>query len=610
MGFNIYKDMIEESPIAYLHIKILEDELGNYTSIKTIHYNRAYEVNILTDYRVAIEDIKKWTDFLNKVKVNKKHTVEKKLGNDNNYYKIDGYYGGNNEFHFRLDKINTKKMKLSPALKNAPFSIWMKDKDGKFLDVNQKYLDFLGTTREEIIGKTNYHFTTKENADKIRELEDDMIKNNKFLMYEDKPKVRKGHFEVFKWPYVDQDETTVLGVFGMAIDITEKVKLNEKLRETEQQFLDIANNINDIILIRDDKKALYINSAFEKIYKFSPEDLYEDINKWYDNWDEVEFESEPKPYSYDKQDTCTIRVKKKGQEDIWVWNRFVPVFNDKGELVKKIGIISDITDMKKMQLEIDEVKMDFFANISHELRTPINLILSALQLICLKMDNLDNENKEFLDKYLNIIGQNGRRLLRLVNNLIDTTRLNAGCFSYNAKNADIVSCIEDICTTIVSFVNSNNLKLIFDTNVEEKIIAFDPDNMERIILNLVSNAIKFNKPNGKIEVTVECSNDIKITIKDTGVGIPPEKLETIFERFEQVQNKLKNEREGSGIGLYLVKSLVDLHGGNIVVKSKLGEGSEFIMTLPDVVLESNENIEVFDKHFSDKNRAKIEFSDL
>lgn len=221
----------------------------------------------------------------------------------------------------------------------------------------------------------------------------------------------------------------------------------------------------------------------------------------------------------------------KGKEEQWIFAKFVPLLDEHGKVLKKIGILSDVTQDKKLDLELEKLRMDFFANLSHELRTPINLIFSALQVINLKLNKIDNEDLEYFDKYLSIIGQNSNRLLKLVNNLIDTTRLDSGCFNYSPKNNDIISCIEDICLSVADFVKANNLSIIFDTDTEEKIIGFDQDNMERIMLNLISNAIKFNQPGGNIQVSVNCNENVEIRVKDSGIGIPPEKLNSIFFKF-------------------------------------------------------------------------------
>lgn len=174
------------------------------------------------------------------------------------------------------------------------------------------------------------------------------------------------------------------------------------------------------------------------------------------------------------------------------------------------------------------------ANISHELRTPLNVIFSALQFLKLKSNIFIENELDFINKYLNIIEQNGYRLLKLVNNLIDTTKIDAGYLEYTQQNFDIINFVEDICMSVSDFISQHNMTLVFDTYTEEKVIGFDLDMMERIILNLLSNAIKFNSPSGKIEVCVSCDEYVNISIKDN--GIDTDKLDSILGRFEQINN--------------------------------------------------------------------------
>ena len=288
----------------------------------------------------------------------------------------------------------------------------------------------------------------------------------------------------------------------------------------------------------------------------------------------------------------------------------MPVFDENGNIIKKIGIISDITKTKEIEERLESLRIDFFANLSHEIRTPITLILSCIQILNIKIDNMEEKDKKYLNKYISIIKQNSYRLLKLVNNLIDTTKINSGNFDYNPRNADIISFIENICMSVSEFVKMNDMDIIFDTDEEEKIIAFDLDNMERIILNLLSNAIKFSNNNGIIKVTIKCRDDIKISVKDNGIGIPKDKQNRVFERFGQVKNKMKTESEGSGIGLFLVKHLVELNGGKIDLNSELGKGSEFIITLPNKTVKQEEGELILNKVENKIDRMNIEFSDI
>lgn len=282
---------------------------------------------------------------------------------------------------------------------------------------------------------------------------------------------------------------------------------------------------------------------------------------------------------------------------------------------KELKESEEKTSLLQETLEYDRLKTEFFSNISHELKTPINVIFSAVQItnsMLSQIEILDNDSKNKTKKYLNIMRQNCFRLIRLVNNLLDITKIDSGYFKIDLVNCDIVKVVEDITLSVVEYVESTGIELIFDTDIEEKILACDPDKIERIILNLLSNAVKFTKPGGKIFVNIlDKGESIIISVKDTGIGIPKENQRQIFERFIQGDKSLSKQSEGSGIGLALVNSIVEMHEGNIHVNSELAKGAEFIIELPLKIL--SENIEVENNIYSQNDnieKVKIEFSDV
>lgn len=265
-------------------------------------------------------------------------------------------------------------------------------------------------------------------------------------------------------------------------------------------------------------------------------------------------------------------------------------------------------------IEYDKIKTEFFANVSHELKTPLNVIISTIQLLRY-LDESKNLGDERIKYYFSIMNQNALRLLRLINNIIDTTKVDGNYLHFNFANGNIVSVVEDIVQSVADFVQSKGINITFDTEIEEKIIAFDEEKIERIILNILSNSVKFTDINGSIFVDIYDKEDfIEISIRDTGIGIPEDKLEFIFERFAQVDKSMTRKNEGSGIGLSLVKSLVEIHGGTICVKSKLGEGSEFIIAFPVKTLNNEElegNIASSElKNSKYEENLQIEFSDI
>lgn len=298
------------------------------------------------------------------------------------------------------------------------------------------------------------------------------------------------------------------------------------------------------------------------------------------------------------------------------------------EIVRRIEesarLNSQVSDFKKLKIkykeikEVEKAKGQFFANLSHEIKTPINIIYSCVQLLDINKKDSESALWSAYNKYDNTIKQNCYRLLRLVNNLVDMTKIDSGYMNLSFVNYEVVSLVEDIILSIVPYVESKNINVLFDTYIEELEIRCDPESIERVILNLLSNAVKFTNNNGNIFVLMDADDKyVTIRIKDDGVGISEEVQEEIFKRFVQEDKSFNRKKEGSGIGLALVKSLVELHDGQVYLEKGTKKGSEFVVKLPNVRIEKekekeNENdnkiIDVDNKPLVQK--IHIEFSDI
>lgn len=262
-------------------------------------------------------------------------------------------------------------------------------------------------------------------------------------------------------------------------------------------------------------------------------------------------------------------------------------------------------------IERNNIKTDYVTTISHELRTPLNIIINSSKLLKLKL-NTEEFNKSLCEKQLSYIDKNSIRLLKLVNNLIDVSKIEIGYMDINYSMSNIVEVVEEAALSTVEFAKSFNIEIIVDTEEEEIITAFDKVKIERIILNLISNSIKAIKNHGEIYIHIlKEENNVIIKITDTGVGIPNDMIPNIFDKFKKAHSydTLKRDQEGSGLGLYIVKGLIELHKGTIEVDSTLGKGSTFTITLPLIYIdEDNKSSNLLESDLD--NLKSIELSDI
>lgn len=269
--------------------------------------------------------------------------------------------------------------------------------------------------------------------------------------------------------------------------------------------------------------------------------------------------------------------------------------------------------------EISETKVRLFANISHELRTPLTLIIGPL-LKVIESPSLSAD----LRKPLDIVNRNSHRLLRLVNQVLDFRKLESGQFKFEPKKDDIINFLKEEMLTFTEFAESKKIKLEFDSTMNKLEMWFDHDKIEKIIYNLLSNALKFTLASGSVCIKVTRSEIgkvksinlglqkpvtflswLQIVVKDSGIGIPSENIGKIFDRFYQVRDHIKTAVGGTGIGLSVVKEMVEIHGGEINVESSEGVGTSFTVKIPiinEICFNNNTSIEITD--FSELTKFK------
>ncbi|MCR1849233.1 PAS domain-containing sensor histidine kinase [Paraclostridium sordellii] len=496
---------------------------------------------------------------------------------------------------------------------NLKAMIWIKDVNGRYIKVNRNFEEITGLEDIDIIGKKNSQLNIGNTFEYMEEYE-------KLVLEKKEHVIEKTVFEDDEWisvfihPMYD-NERNIIGTYGFKIYDYVNSKTPIGIENRNKMLEIIVDNLPIPIFYKDKHGVyLYCNEAFDELIELDRDNIIG--KKDYDlNIDEERVKM------YKDADNKVIKHKVTTVDELYVERKSgdkyieitkVPLWDYRKKVIGVIGIVIDLTQKKATEIELEKLRLDFFSNLTHEFRTPLNLIFSSVQLIDQSISNIKKGDVNVLIRYLRIIEQNGMRLLKLVNNLIDSTRIDSGCLDYNPQNKDIVAFVENICESVVEFSHSQNIDLIFDTDQEEKIISFDSDKMERIVLNLLSNAIKYNKENGRIDVGIKCNEDyIDINVRDTGVGIPSDKIGDVFEKFKQVDNRLTKISEGSGIGLSIVKSLVALHNGMIDVSSKVGVGTEFKVKIPNKIqrLESNKYL-IRNESINMNKKIQIEFSDI
>ena len=259
-----------------------------------------------------------------------------------------------------------------------------------------------------------------------------------------------------------------------------------------------------------------------------------------------------------------------------------------GRIVGALAIVEDITELRRLE----QVRTDFAANVSHELKTP----LTSIQGFVETLDAGAIDNPEMAHKFLRIIMMETERLTRLINDILSISKLESGDTEVATERIRLDKKAFDICEMLTIQARAKNVTLNYRLNAEPVFIIGNPDRVEQLLVNLTENAIKYNVEGGSVTVQVFANaNEANVTISDTGIGIADEHLPRLFERFYRVDKGRSRQMGGTGLGLAIVKHIVRSMGGEIEVHSKLGEGTEFLITLPLAPKENPEKETIFDE---------------
>ncbi|MGV0103424.1 histidine kinase [Nostoc sp. DSM 114160] len=360
-------------------------------------------------------------------------------------------------------------------------------------------------------------------------------------------------------------------------DITERKRIEDALRHSEEKFRQLAENIQAVFWMTDiqNQQVLYVSNAYQTIWQKNCEDLYRDYSDWLDAIHpedrqrvEIELIEQMKAGQYDKK----YRIIRPDGSIRWIRDRAFPIKNEFGEVVRIAGIAEDITELE----QINSIKSEFIGIVSHELRTPLTAIRAALGLL---QTGIYDKKPDKFKRMIEIAAIDSDRLVRLVNDILDLERLESDRAVLEKTTCNAADLIQQAVAGVQAIANQQNITFeIHPTNAQVWAAA---DAIVQTLTNLLGNAIKFSPADSTITLSVQQQTDrVLFQITDRGRGIPADKLEAIFGRFQQVDASDSRTKGGTGLGLAICRSIIDRHGGQIWAESTLGVGSTFFFTLP------------------------------
>ncbi|HHW48355.1 MAG TPA: PAS domain-containing sensor histidine kinase [Clostridiaceae bacterium] len=511
--------------------------------------------------------------------------------------------------------------------------------DQRVIDISRSFLDMTGYSKDDFISKdiseVFYQLFGESFNEEILKCAFEMkechiytksLQEKQIYMLIQKSKTGNESIFIFLEKSVsDEEKRSIMADQKKLINASEQIKYREAVKKQCYQICELLDNL-DLPIVRLTYPELRIIEINQKAYKeLLSLDICKPNSKEMLKPGESIYNIMPGLFS-DGRYKSIFNIQKAGNT---IQNSIIclmkngnktyynaicqPILNMHGKIAELIIAAMDVTGeiMEKEEIKrFMKIKDEFFLFISHEFKTPLTIInaaIQALELVCGK------ELSEKAMKFIRQIRQNSLRQLRLVNNLLEITRAENGYLKLHKKNVDIVLLTKEIIESVLQYSRGKNINLSFHSSLGKKVIAIDDEKYDRILLNLLSNAIKFTPAGKNIFVRVYSKEkQVCIEVKDEGVGIPKQKQSLIFSMFGQVDSSLVRNTEGTGIGLFLVKMLVNAMKGKIEIESEEGIGSTFTIILPDEKCSENYSHSQVEKSVDDRlvRMIEIELSDI
>ena len=466
----------------------------------------------------------------------------------------------------------------------VPFGTWMTDPHGNVLHISNSFLEMLGQTLDEHL----HSWTARLHPDDFERVAGGLptwFKTGHAWEEEYRIRDKEGCYRAILSrgiPIRNETDEIVCWV-GINLDITERKRSEKALRDSEEQFRGIVSqSIAGVAEVDLTGRFIFVNDRYCEIVGRPRDELLElrmqDIS--------VEEELKENLALFEKlgREGAPFIIEKRyirpDGSAVWVNNSVSALRDSQGRVKAVVAVCVDVTDRRRAEdalREADRRKNEFLATLAHELRNPLAPIRNSLQLL-----QLAGDDPEMQEQARSIMERQLQQMVRLIDDLLDISRITRNRLDLRKERIEIATIVQSAMEATRPFIESFGHELVITLPAEPVYLHADLTRLAQVVSNLLNNAAKYTNRGGRISLTARrLGGEVVLSVKDNGIGIAPEHLSGLFERFSQVTTALERAHGGLGIGLALVRGLVEMHGGQVEARSKgLGHGSEFVIRLP------------------------------